>query len=146
MWDGVKDGAKIAINWVIEKINGFLSGIVGGINSLFEKWNSIPIPGWLSIPLITVPQIPYLATGAVIPPNAPFAAILGDQRSGTNVEAPLSTIEQAVENVLARRGAFNTEDRMIHNEIKIEGQVLYDAYKRIDKRIGKSMLSRSAVS
>lgn len=41
-------------------------------------------------------SLPMLAEGAVIPPNAPFAAILGDQRHGTNIEAPLSTIQEAV--------------------------------------------------
>lgn len=46
--------------------------------------------------------IPYLARGAVIPPNKPFLGVLGDQTSGTNVETPLSTIEQAVANVLSR--------------------------------------------
>lgn len=45
-------------------------------------------------------NLPFLASGAVIPPNAPFAAILGDQRHGTNIEAPLSTIQEAVANVL----------------------------------------------
>ena len=49
-------------------------------------------------------RVQALASGAVIPPNRAFLAVLGDQHSGTNVEAPLSTIEQAVENVLARRG------------------------------------------
>lgn len=49
-----------------------------------------------NIGLLTAPQIPYLASGAVIPPNAPFMAVLGDQRHGTNVEAPLSTIQEAV--------------------------------------------------
>lgn len=146
MWEGVKNGAKTAINWVIEKLNGFLSGIVGGINKLIGKWNSVPIPGWLSIPLIEVPRIPYLATGAVIPPNAPFAAILGDQRSGTNIEAPLKTIEQAVENVLARRGINTAVDSgLIHNVIKLDGQVLYDAFKKMDKRIGKSLIAGSGI-
>jgi len=46
-------------------------------------------------------SVPKLATGAVIPPNHEFLAILGDQKSGTNVEAPLSTIEDAVRNVLS---------------------------------------------
>ena len=45
-------------------------------------------------------SVPYLARGAVIPPNAPFMAVLGDQRHGTNVEAPLSTIQEAVANVI----------------------------------------------
>lgn len=42
------------------------------------------------------PDVPYLAKGAVIPANAPFLAVLGDQRHGTNIEAPLSTIQEAV--------------------------------------------------
>lgn len=41
-----------------------------------------------------------LATGAVLPPNDPFLAIVGDQKHGTNIEAPLSTIEDAVRNVV----------------------------------------------
>lgn len=41
-------------------------------------------------------QIPYLARGAVIPANAPFLAVLGDQKHGTNIEAPLKTIQEAV--------------------------------------------------
>ena len=52
----------------------------------------------------TIDNIPALATGAVIPPNREFLAVLGDQKSGTNIEAPLSTIEQALRNVLAERG------------------------------------------
>ena len=43
---------------------------------------------------------PGLAQGAVLPPNKPFMAIVGDQKSGTNVEAPLSTIQQAVADVM----------------------------------------------
>ena len=42
-----------------------------------------------------------MAQGAVIPANSPFLAMLGDQKQGTNVEAPLETIKQAVAEVLA---------------------------------------------
>jgi hypothetical protein len=41
-------------------------------------------------------NIPYLASGAVIPPNAPFAAVLGDQKHGTNLEAPEDLIRKIV--------------------------------------------------
>lgn len=41
-------------------------------------------------------NIPYLATGAVIPPNAPFYAVLGDQKHGTNLETPESLLRQIV--------------------------------------------------
>lgn len=47
-------------------------------------------------------EIPALASGAVIPPNRKFLAVLGDQKSGTNVEAPLSTIKQAVTEAMAQ--------------------------------------------
>lgn len=40
--------------------------------------------------------LPALAEGAVIEPNRPFLAVVGDQTSGTNIEAPLDTIKQAV--------------------------------------------------
>lgn len=53
-------------------------------------------------------EIPKLATGAVIPANREFLAVLGDQKHGTNIEAPLDTIRQASEeavlNVLSRLG------------------------------------------
>lgn len=59
-----------------------------------------------------MPQInaPALATGAVIPPNAPFMAMLGDQKHGTNIEAPLDTIKQAVGEVISELGIHVTFD------------------------------------
>ena len=46
--------------------------------------------------MLKAPQIPYLAKGAVLPANKPFLAMVGDQRHGTNIEAPLATIQEAV--------------------------------------------------
>lgn len=58
----------------------------------------------LELPDLSFPsplvKLPGLATGAVIPPNAPFAAVLGDQKHGTNIEAPLDTIKQAFREVV----------------------------------------------
>ena len=53
-----------------------------------------------SLKTVTAPAIPYLAKGAVLPANKPFMAVVGDQRHGTNVEAPLTTIQEAVAVVL----------------------------------------------
>ena len=39
-------------------------------------------------------KLPRLATGAVIPPNDSFMAILGDQKSGTNIETPERLLRQ----------------------------------------------------
>ena len=50
------------------------------------------------------------AKGVVIPPNKPSLGILGDQTNGTNVETPLSTIKQAVAEVLSSIQIKNTFD------------------------------------
>ena len=55
-----------------------------------------------------MPQIPYLAKGAVLPANRPFLAMVGDQRHGTNIEAPLATIQEAVALVMDDMIASNT--------------------------------------
>ena len=96
------------LNPIITVINGMLSRLTDGINSMIRALNalSFDVPDWvpgiggksfgLNIGEITSPKIPYLATGAVIPPNAPFMAMLGDQKHGTNLEAPEDLIRQIV--------------------------------------------------
>lgn len=51
---------------------------------------------------------PHLANGAVISPNNEFLAVLGDQRSGTNIETPLDTMRQAFMEALDASGVGNT--------------------------------------
>ena len=56
-------------------------------------------------PLVSaLEDVPALARGAVIPPNREFLAVLGDQKSGTNIEAPTSEIEAAVMRGIQRSG------------------------------------------
>lgn len=108
IWDEIVKGVKNAVNGIIGVINGMISGIVSGINNMISALNKLEfdVPDWvpeiggktfgLNISKIEAPQIPYLATGAVIPPNAPFMAMLGDQRNGRNLEAPEDLIRQIV--------------------------------------------------
>ena len=112
--DGVKKVAKGIVNGILIIVESFINNIIRGLNWLIAKINSISlkVPDWVpgvggkgwsphigQMPSITLPR---LATGAVIPPNKEFLAVLGDQKSGTNVEAPLSTIKQAVMEALAQ--------------------------------------------
>lgn len=93
--------------WSIQAVfDGFrhtLSGIgsaASGALSAAGQW----ITGRSAAPQLAYAQsvaVPALASGAVIPPNRAFLALLGDQHSGTNIEAPLATIEQAVAGVMA---------------------------------------------
>lgn len=105
VWDRIGNTIKSAANGIIGFVNGMVQAIFNGLNMAIQALNhiSIDLPEWLggghfgfNIGAITAPQIPYLAQGAVIPPNREFMAVLGDQSHGTNVEAPLATIQQAV--------------------------------------------------
>lgn len=83
-------------------INGFLKWIFGGLNSLIDKLNSFGfnLPDILGGGRIGFDikklEVPQLAKGAVLPANKPFLAMVGDQKHGTNIEAPLTTIQEAV--------------------------------------------------
>lgn len=108
IWGGIKNAIKSPINAIIGFLNKLISGIANGINGLTGMLNNLKfdIPDWVpgvggnslgfNIPKVTAPQIPYLATGAVIPPNAPFMAMLGDQRNGNNLEMPESLLRKVV--------------------------------------------------
>lgn len=88
-------------------------------------------------------SVPALATGAVIPPNAPFMAVLGDQRHGTNIEAPLSTIEQALDNVLSRRGGSGKTEVSIKFVGDLAGlaRLLKPEIDKESSRIGVSLVT-----
>lgn len=93
---------KGAVNVAIKLLNKFIDYINEKMHFEWEPFKVLGkevIPGG-SVQLFTIPKIPMLATGAVIPPNAPFMAMLGDQKHGTNIEAPLDTIKQAIREVV----------------------------------------------
>lgn len=115
VWDGIKGAFTGTVNGIIWVINQMIAAIysgiasaVNGVGSIVEKFGDLLGKDWgFEMPTVA-PKIPYLAKGAVIPPNAPFMAMLGDQRHGTNIEAPLETIKQALAEVLAMQGGGET--------------------------------------
>lgn len=90
LWKSMVNGLIWAINSGLNAFGGFVNNISSGISGLLSMagvdWS------WS----VQMPQLPYLAQGAVIPPNRKFAAVLGDQRSGNNLEAPEGLIRQIV--------------------------------------------------
>lgn len=111
IWDTLVAIVKTPINVIIGLINGLIDGVCSGINTVIKALNnlSFDVPDWVPVlggkkfgfdlKTIKAPQIPKLATGAVIPPNREFLAVLGDQKRGTNIEAPLDTIVEAFQRV-----------------------------------------------
>lgn len=103
IWDSVVGVVRGTLNRIVDVLNtlfkfvynGFssvvntLGGVAGAIGSIFGQDWDFEIPK-------TVPTIPHLATGAVIPPRAEYLAVLGDQRHGRNIETPESLMRQIV--------------------------------------------------
>ena len=127
------ESIKGGLNTLIDLVNRF----IGWLNEkLHFSWDGLTILGKELFPagsvrLANIPSIPRLAQGAVLPANKPFLAMVGEQRHGTNVEAPLDTIKQAVAEVLGQLGGtqeFTAEQPI---EIRLDGEVLYRAMERI---------------
>ena len=149
IFEGLSGIVKGVVNIAIDLINSMIRAITNGLNFVINALNKIQIkmPDWLgggsfglNIPTLTAPQIPKLATGAVIPPNSEFLAILGDQKSGTNIETPERLLRQIMKEELA--GMMNGGDIIIENNINLEGDPLFKFVKRIAweefKRSGES--------
>jgi archaellum component FlaC len=108
--------AKNALNGFIGVFEAAINGIIDGINFLISCLNKIhiDIPDWVpviggksfgfNIPPVSKVALPRLAEGAVIPPNREFMAVLGDQKSGTNIETPLETMVQAFKQAMNESG------------------------------------------
>jgi len=98
VWETMSTIVKGVINVIIDGLNLLMSLMVGFLNVFIRLGNKLSaiIPGWIEVPELIAPKIPRLATGAVIPPNSQFLAVLGDQRSGRNLEAPEDLIRQIV--------------------------------------------------
>ena len=108
IWNKIIEYIRTPVNTVISIMNIFIGGIEKLINGIADALGSLSfdIPNWVpewggksikfDIKHVSLGRIPHLAEGAVIPPNKEFMAVLGDQSSGTNIEAPLDTIKQAV--------------------------------------------------
>lgn len=112
-FEAVGNFIKNVLNGVIGGVEGLINGVIRGINWLISQLNKIKfdIPDWvpaiggksfgINIPSVSEVKLPRLANGAVIPPNQQFAAILGDQRSGRNLEGPEAVFRQGVRDELS---------------------------------------------
>lgn len=109
----IETAFKSSINFMIGLVEGFVNGFINGINAIIGALDRIhvDIPATkltpeisfgIDIPRVNTISIPRLATGAVIPPRAEMLAILGDQRSGKNIEAPEGLIRSIVAEELSK--------------------------------------------
>lgn len=132
-WQGVKSIFTGLWHGIVSVLIGALNLIISGLNFFIRQLNKInfSIPEWVPAvggkkfgfniqPISSIP-IPRLAQGAVIPPNREFMAVLGDQSSGNNLEAPEGLIRKIVRE---ESGGANTELLQAILEAIKAGQVI----------------------
>jgi hypothetical protein len=119
-WEGVKKVFSGIWNSIVIIAESAINAVIKGLNWLISKINTIKftVPSWVPgvggksigghISSLSEVRLPRLATGAVIPPNKEFLAVLGDQKSGTNIETPLATMVDAFKQAMAESGGGTT--------------------------------------
>lgn len=150
-WGGVKKVFTGIWNGIVMILESAINIIIKGINWLIDQLNKISfdVPDWVpgiggktigvNISHVREVQIPRLATGAVIPPNREFMAVLGDQKQGTNVEAPLTTMVQAFKQALAEGGYGGSNEAVLVLDKEVLGKVVYRLNKDEGNRIGVNL-------
>lgn len=96
-WESLKSWVLDKVSWIsnaFRPVLDFFTGTKrgGGGSSTSGSFNSNP--RMQHMPALRAVQVPALAQGAVIPANREFLAVLGDQKRGTNIEAPADLIRQ----------------------------------------------------
>lgn len=96
-WESLKSWVLDKVSWIsnaFRPVLDFFTGTKrgGGGSSTSGSFNSNH--RMQHMPALRAVQVPALAQGAVIPANREFLAVLGDQKRGTNIEAPTDLIRQ----------------------------------------------------
>lgn len=143
-WEGVKEIFRGIVNGLITIFESFINLVIGGINNIIDGLNSLVATAgeflgfdWRipTVPKVSFDRIPALATGAVIPPNREFLAVLGDQKQGTNIEAPEALIRKIVREETA--GLGNGEQTVVLQLDSVQlGKVVYRLNRDESRRIG----------
>lgn len=152
-WDNIAFGFKGVWNGIISTLESAVNLVIKGINYLISQLNkvSFTLPSWVpsiggksfgfNIPSVSSVTIPRLATGAVVPPNREFMAVLGDNKTETEVVSPLSTMKQAMIEALRESGGGTGETVVVLELDGREfGRAVYKANKQESRRIGVSLV------
>lgn len=114
--NGLISGVEAGINWVLGGIGDMANGITGILNKI--PGVNIGRVNWGNV------HIPRLAQGAVIPANREFLAVLGDQKHGTNIEAPADLIRQIVREEVGQTSGATHVTIVLDS---VDGKKLFDA-------------------
>ena len=81
-------------------------------------------------------SLPRLAQGTVVPPNKEFMAVLGDNTREHEIVSPVSTIKQAVAEVLAQTNVGSGYNGRIEVPVIIDGREVARAVREAEGNMG----------
>lgn len=152
MWDSIKSSGRGRLNGIISLVERCINTVVNKANRI--SWN---IPDWVpgiggkkfgfNLPTVSIPR---LATGTVVPRNyGEYTAILGDNKREPEVVSPLSTMKQAVREVMNELGGDNSRPISISIyttlDGKVVGQSVIEYHNGVVRRTGKTPLAGVSV-
>lgn len=147
IFDGIKEGITAAFKTVVNAIIGGINKVVAipfnAINKSIDKLRTANILGlspFADLRDISIPQIPKLATGAVIPPNREFIAMLGDQKNGTNIETPESLLRKVVKEESRGRDGGDWHIQVVLPDGTIKGEAIVTAVQRYNQKSGRTVI------
>ena len=126
---------KSALASIERNITIRITTIKTEVSSGLSSGSSSPASAY-TLPAVTSIPIPALAQGTVIPPNREFMAVLGDNKTETEVVSPLSTMKQAVMEALRDSGF--TDGITIELTALLDGEVIYKNQQKVSRRHGTS--------
>lgn len=157
---GLKDAFTSIREWVNEKVQWIKDKFSDATDDYARKGNPTTYNGGMhtrprvaaaSLPDISTFNIPALARGAVIPPNREFMAVLGDQRSGTNIETPESLLRDiyrqensALISMLREILAAIREGKTMTVDGSTFAKLVYSKYNSERKRTGVNLVEERA--
>lgn len=152
MWDLIKNSGRDRLNGIISLVERCINTVVNKANRI--SWN---IPDWVpgiggkkfgfNLPTVSIPR---LATGTVVPRNyGEYTAILGDNKREPEVVSPLSTMKQAVREVMNELSGDNLRPISISIyttlDGKVVGQSVIEYHNGVVRRTGKTPLAGVSV-
>lgn len=144
-WDGIASILKGVWNLIVTIVENAINLVIDLINAMVRAFNDAfePMRALTGFPPViqemSYVELPRLATGAVIPPNREFLAVLGDQKQGTNIETPLDTMVQAFRQALSEGGYSGQSTAYLVIDEDVLGKVVYRLNKSESNRVGVSL-------
>jgi hypothetical protein len=144
LWNTVTGAAKTALNGIIDLMNLLIGKITHGINNIIDSANSVgSLVGLPGISRVTIGTIQHLAAGAVVPPNAPFMAMLGDNKSQNEILAPEDMIRRIVREETQGMGNQNINVTFGGSMGELI-RLMKPSIDRENTRVGSSLVTRSS--